>query len=102
MRRHFRPNDVMYGAYRPYLNKVYSPEAEGLCSAEFIVFPCEAEISSKWLAYLLNSASFIFFASHLDEGDRPRVDYSQIAEYPVLLPPRAEQDRIANEIDTVL
>jgi type I restriction enzyme S subunit len=37
--RLFRPGDVLYGRLRPYLNKVYRPNFEGLCSAEFIVFP---------------------------------------------------------------
>src|SRR5688572_22777176 len=36
---HFQPGDVLYGRLRPYLNKVYRPDFEGLCSAEFIVLP---------------------------------------------------------------
>lgn len=99
---HFKPNDVLYGRLRPYLNKVFRPDLEGLCSAEFIVFPSKPDIGSRWLAYLLNSAPFVFFSAHLDEGDRPRVDYGQIATYPVLLPPRLEQDRIADEVDALV
>ena len=99
---HFQPYDVLYGRLRPYLNKVLHPDFEGLCSAEFIVFPGDGAISPAWLAYLLNSAGFVFFASHLDEGDRPRVDFEQIGAYEVLLPPQPEQSRIVEEIDTLL
>jgi type I restriction enzyme S subunit len=42
---HFQPNDVLYGRLRPYLNKVYRPDFEGLCSAEFIVFPKNEGVS---------------------------------------------------------
>src|ERR1700749_5073824 len=35
----FFKGDVLYGRLRPYLNKVYCAEFEGLCSSEFIVLP---------------------------------------------------------------
>lgn len=97
---HFYPNDVLYGRLRPYLNKVYRPDFEGLCSAEFIVLTENAAISARFLQYFLNSTAFVAFASHLNEGDRPRVDYTQISAYPINLPPLSEQTRIVEEIET--
>ena len=97
---HFWPGDVLYGRLRPYLNKVVQPDFEGLCSAEFIVFPPSTVLDSRYLKYLLNSADFVSFASHLNEGDRPRVDFQQIGTYKVPLPPLAEQRRIVAEIET--
>lgn len=99
---HVQPGDLLYGRLRPYLNKVYVTQAEALCSAEFIVLPGDTPINSSWLSYLLNSGQFVFFASHLPTGDRPRVDYEQIAAYQLLLPPRREQDRIVAEIEKQL
>ena len=96
---HFQPGDVLYGRLRPYLNKVFRPDFEGLCSAEFIVFPEADWLDSKYLQYLLNSAKFVSFASHLNSGDRPRVDFDQISEFPFPLAPIAEQKRIVEEID---
>src|SRR5438552_1642835 len=61
---HFWPGDVLYGRLRPYLNKVHCAEFEGLCSAEFIVFPASDHLNSGYLQYLLNSAGFVSFASH--------------------------------------
>ena len=75
---HFKSGDVLYGRLRPYLNKVYRPNFEGLCSAEFIVFPEGARVHGSYLQYFLNSASFTNFASHLNAGDRPRVDFEQM------------------------
>jgi type I restriction enzyme S subunit len=96
---HFQPRDVLYGRLRPYLNKVYRPDFEGLCSAEFIVFPDDENLNSKWLAYLLNSSDFVSFSSHQNLGDRPRVDFDQIGVYEVLLPPKNEQGKIVEEIE---
>ena len=95
---HFQPNDVLYGRMRPYLNKVYRPDFEGLCSAEFIVLP-PGESEAKFVQYRLNSQDFVSFASHLTEGDRPRIDYAQMSDFDVLLPPRPEQQRIVYEIE---
>lgn len=99
---HFFPGDVLYGRLRPYLNKVFRPDFEGLCSAEFIVFPVSPEIAGGYLQYLLNSNAFVSFASHLNEGDRPRVDFSQLSAYPVPLAPLPEQRRIVAEVEKQL
>ena len=97
---HFWPGDILYGRLRPYLNKVYRPDFEGLCSAEFIVFPSSLSFETRYLQYLLNSTAFVSFASHLNEGERPRVDFGMLKSYPVPLPPFSEQTRIVEEIES--
>jgi len=97
---HFQPNDVLYGRLRPYLNKVLNPDFEGLCSSEFIAFPPNDKVNQKWLKYLLNSSEFVRFANSLNTGDRPRVDYDQLADYPVRLPSLPEQSEIVEVIET--
>jgi type I restriction enzyme S subunit len=96
---HFQPEDVLYGRLRPYLNKVYRPDFEGLCSAEFIVFPKTEGVDSRYLQYFLNSSTFASFASHLNTGDRPRVDFDQLAPYAFPVAPPEEQKRIVAEIE---
>jgi type I restriction enzyme, S subunit len=96
---HFQPDDVLYGRLRPYLNKVYRPDFEGLCSAEFIVFPKTESIISRYLQYFLNSSSFASYASHLNAGDRPRVDFEQLSPYPFPVAPYEQQQRIVEEIE---
>lgn len=96
---HFQPGDVLYGRLRPYLNKVYRPDFEGLCSAEFIVFPKAEGLDSRYLQYFLNSSAFVKFASHLNTGDRPRVDFDQLAPYEFPVAPLDQQKRIVAEIE---
>lgn len=99
---HFQPGDVLYGRLRPYLNKVYRPDFEGLCSAEFIVFPETEGVDNRYLQYFLNSNDFVSFATGLNEGDRPRVDFKQISPYTFPLAPLPEQRRIVSAIETQL
>lgn len=97
---HFRPGDVLYGRLRPYLNKVLAPDFEGLASAEFIPLTTPTGVEPKFLQYRLNAADFVTYASHLDEGDRPRVDYDQIGAFEIELPPSGEQRRIVEAIES--
>jgi type I restriction enzyme S subunit len=95
----FSPGDVLYGRMRPYLNKVWLADRSGLCSGEFIVFPGAGAFQGGFLKYRLNAQDFVAFADHTTTGDRPRADFLDLRRFPILLPPLAEQARIADRID---
>jgi type I restriction enzyme S subunit len=96
----FQPGDVLYSRLRPYLNKVWRADREGLCSSEFIVMPGNERIDAAYLCYRLNSRDFVSFANSLNAGDRPRVDFEQISTFQTWLPNTlAEQRRIVAEIE---
>ena len=98
----FQRGDVLYGRLRPYLNKVHRPEFDGLCSGEFVVMPENDALSGAFLKHRLSAYDFVDFASHLNAGDRPRVDFAQLQSFALALPPKTEQDRIANLLDELL
>jgi type I restriction enzyme, S subunit len=98
----FECGDVLYGRLRPYLNKVIQPDFSGLCSGEFIVLPESRTVSGRFLKYRLNAPDFVRFASRINTGDRPRVDFDQLKGFELLLPPRNEQDRICDAIEEIL
>jgi type I restriction enzyme S subunit len=98
----FLPGDVLYGRLRPYLNKVVSPDFEGMASAEFIPLTPASGIETAFVRLRVSAADFVEFASHLDEGDRPRVDWDGISAFPCLLPPTNEQRRIVDALDSYL
>lgn len=95
----FAPRDVLYGRLRPYLNKVHQARFDGVGSGEFIVLPENAAIDGTFLLYRLNAADFVDFASHLDGGDRPRVNFAQIGKFVLRLPPVIEQRRIVAALE---
>ena len=97
----FSKGDVLYGKMRPYLNKVWVAEFDGICSAEFIVFPRLYGLNSQFLALRLNSQDFVSFANGQVSGERPRVDFDKLSGFTVLLPPLAEQERIVAKLHTM-
>jgi type I restriction enzyme S subunit len=95
----FATGDVLYARMRPYLNKVWLADRDGLCSGEFIVFPSTGALRGGFLKYRLNAQDFVTFSDHATSGDRPRADFADFGKFPVLVPPLAEQERIADRID---
>ncbi len=98
----FSKDDVLYGKMRPYLNKVWVAQFDGLCSAEFLVFPKSDALHNPFLAAQLNAEDFVTFANEQVSGERPRVDFEKLSHFPVLLPPLAEQERIVAKLNVAL
>ena len=99
MANRFYPGDLLYSRLRPYLNKVWLADREGLCSAEFIVIPGNEIINVAFLGRCLNAAGFVAFANSLNAGDRPRVDFDQISVFPLPQFSLSRQRRIVAKIE---
>ncbi len=98
----FKINQVLYGRMRPYLNKVYRAEVDGTCSGEFIVLDCKDGFNPDLLKYILHHRDFVSFANHKTSGDRPRISFEEIADYPVNVCKPEEQIKIVREIESRL
>lgn len=97
--KRFYTDDVLYSRLRPYLNKVWRADRDGLCSSEFIVLPGNENIDPDFLCYRLNALDFVAFANSQDAGDRPRVNFAQISSF-ILHPfSLSTQRRIVSRID---
>ena len=97
--KRFYPGDVLYARLRPYLNKVWPSDRNGICSSEFIVIPGNQFVDHSFLAFRLNAMDFVSFSNSLNAGDRPRVDFDQISTF--CLPPfsLSRQRRIVAKIE---
>lgn len=91
--------DIAYARLRPYLNKIALIDREALGSAEFIVLPRMPEVLPSFLCYRLLSPDFVRFADQHSTGDRPRLKWAQMRDFPLGLPPFAEQKRIVDAIE---
>jgi type I restriction enzyme, S subunit len=98
----FSKNDVLYAKMRPYLNKVWIAEFEGICSTEFLVFSAQSDLSNQFLALRLNAEDFVTFANGQVSGERPRVDFEKLSCFSMVLPPLAEQQRIVAKLNAAL
>jgi len=98
----FHAGDVLYGKLRPYLNKVVRADQDGFCSSEIIAIP-PGVLDQNYLFYSMRSPEFIEYVSSVSHGMRmPRLGTQQAKSAPFVLPPLAEQTRIAQKLDELL
>lgn len=97
----FVRGDILYGRLRPYLNKVIEAPFDGCASAELVPFVAHDGIDRTLLRRWMMAPDFLEFTASLDRGDRPRVKPEQLKDYPILLPPEAEQRRIVAKLDAL-
>lgn len=96
----FRKGDLLYGKLRPYLNKLWLAEFDGLCSTDILVYPQNDRIDNKFLKYRMMSRDFVRYANSNASGvNLPRVNAKVIGRFLIEHPPLPEQRRIVSKIE---
>lgn len=98
----FCAGQVLYGRMRPYLNKVWVADCEGVASGEFIVMTCHDRILPIYLLHILHHQDFVKFANSKTSGDRPRISFDEVSEFHFTLPSIQQQHAILEEIESRL
>lgn len=81
----FKRGQILFPKLRPYLNKVYLAEFDGLCSTEFHIFETD-KMSAEFLAIYLRSSLVVNQTRHLMTGNTlPRLQTEDINRLPVPL-----------------
>lgn len=97
----FNKGDVLFGKLRPYLEKYWFAEFNGVCSSEvWVLKPDEKICSAPYLFRLIQSHRFIQVANVSSGSKMPRADWDFVSSFPFLLPPLPEQKAIANILST--
>ncbi len=96
----FQPGEILYGRLRPYLNKIWLANCEGICSTDILVFLKNDCISNKYIFYRFLSKDFVNYSTINSKGvELPRVNYQTISKFIIPLPPLPEQHRIVEKIE---
>lgn len=96
----FRDTQILYGKLRPYLNKVYLSDREGVCSTDILVFDVLPAIKGEYALNFMLSRRFVNDMSANTSGiNLPRVSTRYINSYPFPLPPVPEQHKIVAKIE---
>lgn len=103
-RRRFRRGQVLYGSRRTYLRKISIAGFDGICAnTTFVLEPADDRLSSALLPHVMQCESFHAHSIARSRGSvNPYVTWKDIASYGFLLPPRHEQDRIAEVLGASL
>ena len=93
----FRNEDILISNIRPYFKKIWRADREGGCSADVICLRASNDVEPLFLYYLLSQDSFFDYVMQGAKGTKmPRGDRNQIMQWPVLLPSKSEQQKIAS------
>lgn len=95
--RKFKKGQVLFGRRRAYQRKVAYAEFDGICSGDILVFEAVEEVLlPELLPFLIQSEGFFQKALATSAGSlSPRTKFKELADYEFLLPPKAEQKRLA-------
>lgn len=99
----FAPGEIVYGYLRPYLNKVWVADREGICSVDqYVLRPIDSEIDTHYLAHFMRSPSFVEQAKILTNNLLlPRLRSGLLESVEMPRPPLSEQQRIVAYLDSV-
>ena len=96
----FTSKHILYGKLRPYLKKIALPKFDGICSTDILPILPSERLCRRYLFYCLRQQHLIDKAAALSSGvNLPRLSPRRLAEFPIPLPPLAEQKRIAAILD---
>lgn len=92
----FKKGDIVYGYLRPYLNKVWVADFDGLCSVDQYVYSVDTEAADPhFIAWFLRSPVFLSRAPIASSpGQLPRIRTDEVAAVQLDLPGLADQHRI--------
>jgi restriction endonuclease S subunit len=96
----FKKNDILFGKLRPYLAKVYLAEFNGNAVGDIFVYRPKRNTKPRFALYLMLSGKYIDVINSSTAGAKmPRVSSNFIANLPVSMPSRQEQQAIAAYLD---
>lgn len=96
----FQKGDIVYGYLRPYLNKVWVAEFDGLCSVDQYVYAVDQTVAdTAFLGEFMRSPVFLRRAPiSTTPGQLPRIRTDEVASVPIELPLLEVQRQIARRL----
>ncbi len=96
----FFSGDIVYGYLRPYLNKLWIADFDGLCSVDQYVFePRRDLIDREFVAWFMRSSTYLARAPVGEiPGWLPRIRTDEVAAVEINLPPLDRQREVARRI----
>jgi len=98
----FYSGDIVYGYLRPYLNKVWIAEFDGLCSVDQYVYATDDTTAvTEFVAAYMRSSTYLARAPITETpGQLPRIRKEEVARTEIGLPTVSVQKRIVAEMLT--
>ncbi len=92
----FHAGNILFGKLRPYLRKIVLAPFDGICCSECLVLVCEDSVLPTFLHQRLFMDDFINAANTTTGTKMPRADWKYLKTFCLKLPPKEEQQAIAD------
>lgn len=92
----FTKEHILYGKLRPYLNKVFLPDFDGICSTDILTIkPIKQKAIREFVAFAMRQPFFVNYANTRSSGaNLPRINATKILECSIPVPPLETQQKI--------
>ncbi|MEZ4676260.1 MAG: restriction endonuclease subunit S [Caldilineaceae bacterium] len=100
----FYQGDIVYGYLRPYLNKVWLAEFDGLCSVDQYIYTVDEDIADKeFIIWFMRSSTYLKRAPiGLTPGQLPRIRTEEVGAVEINLPDIATQKTVIQRLQKKL
>lgn len=94
----FTQNQVLYSKLRPYLNKYYFPNFDGVCTSEIWVLDSKysSTLSNEFLYYFIQTNKFKEVTNKSSGSKMPRADWNLVGNMRFNITSLKEQQKIGN------
>lgn len=99
----FQSGDVLFGKLRPYLRKYAVAPFDGICTTEILaIYPRNDLFDKRFLFHLMQGDGVFATVKALSYGTKmPRVNWADLSEIVLGVPPLPEQEKIAATLTAV-
>lgn len=95
----FKKDNLLYNKLRPYLNKVFLADRDGICVGDIIVIECTSRLHPTFLQFRMLSEAFgSLIMSSVYGAKMPRTSWEFISSLKIGYPSIEEQTKIANHL----
>lgn len=94
IKNRFHNENILFGKLRPYLEKYYFPNFEGVCSSEIWVF--DTKEYPKYIYYLIQTKRFLDIANVSSGSKMPRSDWNFMKDFNFPIPNIKTQKETSN------
>ena len=97
----YKKDDILYGRLRPYLNKVFLAEKDGICSTEFHVMRVidTATVLPEYVAAILRSDLILSQTKHMMTGNtHPRISNDDVQNLYIPIPDISIQIQVVDDL----
>lgn len=101
----YKKEDILYARLRPYLNKVFFADKDGICSTEFHVLRVKqtVDVIPEFIAIVLRSSIILSQTKHMMTGNtHPRISDEDVKKLYIPVPDISVQKEIVRESNELI